>query len=234
MRTWPRSVEPELLDDLPAADPRALRARRDLQRVNAWMRQATIMAGLLRRHASPPPRVLVDLGAGDGVFMLRVARRLAPQWPQVNVILLDRQISVNNETLDGFARIGWSAETVARDANAFLSDSSMRADAVTANLFLHHFPPPALNELLVGAARFAPLFVACEPRRSQLALLGSRLLWAIGCGPVARYDAVVSVHAGFADHELAAAWPQESGWQLHEFGALPFTHCFVACRETSP
>jgi hypothetical protein len=234
MRTWPRSVEPELLDELTPADPRAVRARRDLRRVNAWMRQSAIMAGLLLRHAPAAPRVLVDLGAGDGVFMLRVARRLAPHWRSVTVVLLDRQISVNDETLDGFARIGWKAETAAADAIGFLTDTSMRADAVTANLFLHHFPPPALAQLLGAAARRAPLLVACEPRRSRLAMLGSRLLWVIGCGPVARYDAVVSVRAGFADHELSAAWPRERGWRLHEFGALPFTHCFVARREISP
>ena len=39
-----RIVQPELLDALPPDDPRAVRSRRDLRRVNAWMRNHTIMA----------------------------------------------------------------------------------------------------------------------------------------------------------------------------------------------
>ena len=40
-------------------------------------------------------------------------------------------------------------------------------DLVTANLFLHHFPPDRLRELLAHAAGAAPLFAACEPRRAR-------------------------------------------------------------------
>ena len=40
-----RIVQPELLDSLPPGDPRAMRSRRDLRRVNAWMRNHAIMAG---------------------------------------------------------------------------------------------------------------------------------------------------------------------------------------------
>ena len=43
-----RRVEPELLDELPASDPRAVRSRQDLRRVNAWMGNARIMARALR------------------------------------------------------------------------------------------------------------------------------------------------------------------------------------------
>ncbi len=32
-----RRLHPELLDELPPEDPRALRSRRDLQRLNVWM-----------------------------------------------------------------------------------------------------------------------------------------------------------------------------------------------------
>ncbi len=42
-----RIVKPELLDELPPADPRAVRSRRDLRRVNAWMRNHAIMARAL-------------------------------------------------------------------------------------------------------------------------------------------------------------------------------------------
>jgi hypothetical protein len=48
----PRRVESELLDQLPANDPRAIRSRRDLTRVNAWMRNAACVASALRRYAA--------------------------------------------------------------------------------------------------------------------------------------------------------------------------------------
>ena len=43
-----RRVEPEFLDQLPAEDSRAIRSRRDLQRVNAWMGNVGTMARALR------------------------------------------------------------------------------------------------------------------------------------------------------------------------------------------
>jgi hypothetical protein len=74
------------------------------------------------------------------------------------------------------------------------------------------------------------LFVACEPRRSPSALIASYLVVAIGCNDVSRHDAVVSVRAGFSNHELSKLWPANGHWTLQERAALPFTHCFAACR----
>ena len=56
------------------------------------MLQAGIMRRLLLRSAcDAPPRSLLELGAGDGTFMLTVARRLAASWPKIRLTLLDRQ-----------------------------------------------------------------------------------------------------------------------------------------------
>ncbi len=95
----PRSVEPELLDRMPADDRRAVRARRDLKRLNAVILQTGIMAPILARQwRRGEPRTILDLGTGDGTFMLGVARRLAPRWRDVNVTLLDRQNIVSPQT----------------------------------------------------------------------------------------------------------------------------------------
>jgi hypothetical protein len=73
-----RIVEPEWLDELPPDDPDAVRSRRDLCRVNAWMRHHTILASALRQALNGRvPNQIVELGAGDGNFLLQVARRLA-------------------------------------------------------------------------------------------------------------------------------------------------------------
>jgi hypothetical protein len=48
-----RLVQPEILDTLPPDDPRALRSRRDLRRVNAWMGNDAIMAQALNFFCQP-------------------------------------------------------------------------------------------------------------------------------------------------------------------------------------
>src|SRR5262245_27942780 len=143
----PRSVAPEWLDRLPAHDARAMRSRRDLARLNGWMLQPAIMARGLLEHCARP-RTILDLGAGDGTFTLRVARRLAPRWPAVNVVLLDRQDIVSRKTREGFAALGWRSETICADLfEFFASPTPAAADIITANLVLHHFEAERLCEL---------------------------------------------------------------------------------------
>lgn len=224
-----RILEPEWLDELPVDDPRAVRSRRDLRRVNRWMRQGRLLAGLLLRHAgSRPPRVILELGAGDGTSLLAVARRLAPSWPGVTVRLLDRQSLVTPETVEAFARLGWRAEPLVMDVFD-LGEAS--ADAILASLFLHHFTDDQLRRLFMRLAGSAPVLVACEPRRTWLPLLASHCLGAIGANDVTRHDGVVSVRAGFRGRELSSLWPEQAGWRLEEGAAGPFSHAFAARRE---
>jgi hypothetical protein len=231
-----RTVEPEWLDLLQPDNPRAVRARRDLARINTCMLQAAIMARTLLAHAREcKPQTLLDLGAGDGTFMLGLARQLASRWPRASVILLDRHAIVSADTRQGFRALDWSVDVVAADAFAFLAEPGAPTfDVIAANLFLHHFPCERLAHLLALAAKRTALFVACEPRRAALSLAASRLLWLIGCGEVSRHDAVLSVRAGFRGRELSRLWPQ-GGWTFHEAPAKLFTHCFVARRtERAP
>ena len=227
-----RRVEPEWLDELAPTDLRAKASRRDLRRVNAIMLQAGIMRRLLLSGCGDRrPRSILDIGSGDGTFMLRVARRLAPNWPGVFLTLLDRQPVADTATLDAFAALGWKAEVIAADVFEFVEAADApAADVCTANLFLHHLSDAQLGQLLARAAEVAPRFVACEPRRSALALAASRLLWAIGCNDVTRHDAVASVQAGFSGTELSALWPSGRDWVLREYLAGPFTHAFMARR----
>ncbi len=74
-----RILTPEILDFLGPDDPRAIGSRRDLVRINTVMRQSALMADALA--GAPAPRLLADLGGGDGRFLLGVARRLAKRWP---------------------------------------------------------------------------------------------------------------------------------------------------------
>jgi SAM-dependent methyltransferase len=227
----PRRLEPEWLDHLPADDPRAMRSRRDLMRVNSFMGNASRMAdAVLQYSAGRIPRSIVDLGSGDGQFMLQVARRLAPRWPDVSVVLLDQQNIVSPATRAGFAALGWKVEPTSADVFDFLAQVHP-VDVVTANLFLHHFVDEQLRRLFEQIARATSLMVACEPRRSKLVVEASRLLWVVGCNDVSIHDAVVSARAGFSDRELSALWPRDPEWQLHEQTAGLFSHRFVARRS---
>ena len=223
-----RIVQSEVLDGLLPDDPRAVRARQDLRRVNGWMRQHTLMAdALLESTGGSAPGQIAELGAGDGHFLLQIASRMAPHWPVMTATLVDRQKSVMPATLTAFAALGWHAEAVVADAFDWLS-TPQDGGIVVSNLFLHHFEAVRLATLLRLISRRAKWFVAVEPRRAPIPLFFSRLLWAIGCGEVTRHDAVTSVRAGFSGHELSELWPERHGWHLAEGRAGLFSHLFVA------
>jgi hypothetical protein len=219
-----RVLTPEILDHLAADDPRAIRSRRDLARINAVMLQGRIMAKAL--WDLPAPTLLADLGGGDGRFLLGLARRLAPRWPGVKAVILDQQNIVTDETRAAFAALGWQCDVLKGDI--FETLPQIAPDIVTANLFLHHLDEAALTRLLALAARPSRAFVACEPRRSGLALLGAHLVALLGANDVTRHDAVASVCAGFSGHDLSALWPQSGSWALGERAVFPFTHVFRA------
>lgn len=227
----PRRVEPEWLDRLAADDPQARRTRHDLRRINRAMATLSIVvAGLDRVVASRAPRTILDLGAGDGSLMLRVAKQRKSHWPDVAVTLLDRKTSVDALTLAGIRATGWRPDIVTADVMDWIATpATSRWDLVVANLFVHHFAEDDLRRLFAGIASRSQAFFCCEPRRSRFALTGSRLVGLLGAGPVARFDAVTSVHAGFQATELSALWPAE-GWRTTEYDAGLFSHCFAAAR----
>jgi hypothetical protein len=198
-----RSLKPELLDQLPPQDSRAVRSRGDLRRINAIMGNARIIA----RHLGTATRV-ADLGGGDGSLMRAVERRLGRE---LELTVVDRIAGL--------------------DVFEFLAAPGRVLDAIVANLFLHHLSDHDLRRLFSLAAVRAPLFVACEPRRSRPALWASRLVGLIGANDVTRHDSVVSVRAGFSAKELSAAWPLADGWSFVEEPAGPFSHLFVALRD---
>ena len=240
----PRVVAAETLDGLAADDLAAMGSRRDLRRVHMVMGTRAIVAGALRRltagHRRAAPLRVLELGAGDGTLMLGVARVLKPHWPVVELELLDRQKLVSPATLQAYAALGWQARDRVSDVFDWVASGSepapgqtlARWDVIVVNLFLHHFEGAPLTALLGAVAGRSHRFLACEPRRSRLALAGSHLLGLMGANAVTREDAVLSVHAGFAQGEMAALWPAGGfGWTLKDYPAGLFSHCFSASRS---
>jgi hypothetical protein len=228
-----RILQPELLDVLPAEDPQALGSRRDLRRINAWMGNVRLVAACLGDAARrTPPRRIVDLGAGDGAFLLRLTQRLPALAAGTELVLVDRLNAAEAGVLTALRTRGFVARLAQADALDWLRAAPVEPGTwVVANLFLHHFTAAQLRALFEVTTRKAALLCACEPRRGKLPLAASRWLGLIGASAVTRHDAVVSVRAGFAGQELSGLWPTGGDWQLRERHAGLFSHLFLAQRS---
>ena len=225
-----RQVQPEILDELLPSDPRAIRSRHDLQRVNWWMSNHTIMADALKENSDGNiSKQIIEIGAGDGDFLLRVAGKLPPFLTDVNATLIDRQLNLSATTLAEFAALQWKVKTVTADISEWSPDTGIE-QTIVANLFLHHFEDVRLAELFQKISRSVKLFIAVEPQRLALPTLGGLLLALIGCNDVTRHDGTVSIRAGFAGQEISALWPDKKQWQLTERRAGLFSHLFIARR----
>jgi hypothetical protein len=227
-----RCVEAETLDHLREDDPRAIRSRRDLRRINRIMGNILIVDSLLRDSLSQPPLRIAELGAGDGSLLLRLGQRRARSWPAVTLTLVDRQNLLSAAMRASFADLGWTVHAAAMDVFTWLErEDHPHYDAVVANLFVHHFEADALSRLFRAIAQITECFVACEPRRARVPLLASHLVGAVGANAVTRRDAVLSVRAGFRDRELSACWPNDGEWHTSETDARLFSHTFAAVRR---
>ncbi len=227
-----REVKRELLDELPAGDRRAIGSRRDLQKVNAWMGHADIMLrALAGAFADRSPQSIVELGAGDGTLLLRLAKSIAPRWKPLRVVLVDRQPLLSSGTKAEFEALSWHVESLEMDVFEWLQrPDPEHSDVTIANLFLHHFAEDDLRRLLWHAAHQTRFCLACEPQRVNFSRCAAALLRFIGCNDVSRHDAKISVRAGFTENELSTLWPVDDGWRLMERQAGLFSHCFVAQR----
>jgi hypothetical protein len=230
-----RRLEPELLDALPVVDPRAIGSRRDLERLNAWMRHAAILARLLHEGLNGSAlRHIAELGAGDGKFMFSVASRVARRWPGVAVRLLDWQDAMQADTRNAFRALTWNAALVITDVFQGLEQLLEEScQVMVANLFLHHFTASQLGELFAAIGERIELFIALEPNRSLFTLAFSQWVRVIGCNEITQHDAPISVRAGFAGKELSQLWPNADRWRLREESVGLFSHLFLAQRRES-
>lgn len=228
-----RTLHDELVDELPADHPEAMGSRRDLRLLNSLMGHTGILARSLKSVCRGSTSLrLVEIGAGDGQVLLRIARGLGPKWYDVDVVFVDLQDLLLTETKADFAELNWGARSVKGDVLEWLENTGdEKCDVILANLVLHHFTNEELKSLFSLAARKADAFIAVEPRRAKFPLFCATWLSVIGCNPVTCHDAPISVRAGFKDHELSALWPSNGKWELKERAAGLFSHHFVARRK---
>ena len=228
-----RVLEPELLDELPASDARAIHSRRDLRRINALMGNARVIARFVRgfvRERGMKAVSIVEIGAGDGNIGRSVARGLWNEGVGGTLTLVDRVAQKVGAVKECEGWEQWEVEVLEADVFDWMRGAE-RADVVIANLFLHHFEDERLRELLGKCAELCDCFVAAEPRRSGLAEWIAGRVRLVGCNEVTLHDAEISVRAGFNGAELSALWPGGEKWTLVERRAGLFTHFFGATRE---
>jgi hypothetical protein len=225
-----RVVEPEWLDTMSVTDPLAIRARRDLRRINAWLRNPCHLARLIEPAVRNGGfQTVAEIGGGDGWVMLRAVERLAERPSGVFLELVDRLRLLAPETAAGFEAIGWKVRALQADVFEWLPRAAS-VDVLAANLFLHHFSDAELTALFGQLAAKAELVVVCEPRRLRFPRLATASLLLIGGNVVTRHDGLASIRAGFVGSELTALWPEKHGWALEEYEAGLATHCFRARR----
>lgn len=199
-----RLLVPELLDSMEASDPRAIRSRRDLRLINAFLGNER---WLLRRLRGQPREIrsIVELGAGEGTLCERLHRAL----PQASVTGLD--LAPRPSVLP--ARIGW----VQGDFLQTLEEAD--ADTCVGNLILHHFPEETLGRLGRMLARFRTLLF-CEPLRTSPTLAMARLVVPMA-GEVTRHDMPASIRAGFRRRELPRLLGLDPNlWRVEETESL--------------
>lgn len=228
-----RTLHAELVDELPANHPEAMRSRGDLRLLNALMGHTGILARSLKSVSEKKTSLrLVEIGAGDGQVLLHVARRLVARRYDVDVVFVDLQDLLRDETKADFAALDWGVRLERGDIFQWLGDTvDEPTDVIVANLVLHHFSNEQLQSLFSLAARKADALIAVEPQRARFPLFCARWLSLIGCNPVTCHDAPISVRAGFKGWELSALWPTDGKWNFMERRAGLFSHLFVAQRK---
>ena len=229
------SVEPEDLEEILPADPRAVGSRADLRRLNCIMGHAGILSRALRHRFNESlsrarPLRLVELGAGDGTLLLRLARRLAA--------LGDRPSHAARSPRSGFSGNApgvRSAQLVSGECGDrcfFLDGTTGSPRGPDAGQFVSA-PFPA--QIIDGA--IATLRNQNEPvHRLRTPSLAART----HCRPMARASWLQRHHAArrhhqragwVCRHELSVLWPADPGWRMSEQPAGLFSHCFIAERH---
>ena len=226
-----RVLTPELLDSLPPDNPAAQASRRDLRRLHPFLGQIGLWTRWFEENFPiRPPASLADLGAGDGSLLGTVLFRAYPKGGHgARIFFVDRQPVVPESTLAHLRRCNWLPTVMATDVFDWLEEGPP-LEAALANLFLHHFEEAGITRLFSALAGKTSVFAAAEPRRNRFAWCTARSLGLIGCHPVTRHDARVSVEAGFRGRELSALWPSP-GWKVREVSSGPFTHFFSAGKR---
>jgi SAM-dependent methyltransferase len=204
--TWfPRSEQPERMDDRAIVGPELTEALRQLRLINrllaAWLPTIEGVERLWRAAGRPRTLTVLDVGAGSGDIsghLLRWARR---RGVALHLVLADIHPATCAQAA-AFHRDAPGVSVLCADVLRL----PVQVDIVTAALFLHHFPTAELPAVLGAMARAARAGVVVNDlQRSVWAWLGIWLATRLfSRNRMIRSDAPLSVRRGFRAAELRA------------------------------
>lgn len=210
-----RLLVPELLDSMDPSDPRAIRSRRDLRFINAFLGNERWITAHCRRHASSINRI-AELGAGEGHLSRRLHRAL-PQTVITGLDLMARPVGLPS-------CIRW----IQGDFLQTMDDSL--ADTCTGNLILHHLDSGGLR-ILGGKLKQFRRLVFCEPLRRMFPMMLARMVLPLA-GVVTRHDMPSSIRAGFVRGELPSLLGLDPAlWNVEEKESGRGSLRLIACRK---
>lgn len=200
-----RRLEPEWIDTLLPEDPRIERSRRDIRKIHAILGTRAWFQEQLKRVSASCP--VVEIGAGDGWL----ARKLFPDPSSTQLTAIERAPRPP----------AWPSSWKWIQSDCLKLDWGPFDGTLIACMMLHHLDIQQLELLgtLIENSRIRRIF-AIEPTRRRLHLrqmaLADRFLH---LHPVSRFDARVSIRAGFRFTECPA-WMKLTGpgwdWSFEE------------------
>jgi ubiquinone/menaquinone biosynthesis C-methylase UbiE len=204
-----RSTARELMDD-PVDDWVELEENlRDIERTNRWFGGiAAIRTAVFDCRA----RTMLDVGCGSADVALALVRAFRRRGRALDVTCLDRSDQML-AIARGRAMDEPSITFVQADGEA-LPFRASAFDAVTCNLVLHHFDPPAAVRLLRELRRVAKRApIVCDLRRSRLGYLAALAYVQLASrNRLTRHDAPLSVRRAYTPDE-ALDLARSAGWR---------------------
>lgn len=208
-----RILEEEVIDHVDASESHAIRSRRDLRLLDAFLGNSRWIERTLRPLSVDS---IVELGAGDG----HLSRRLSQSYPKVPITGLDFAPPPNDWKYPLHWIQGDLLETI----------GEAPAQICIGSLVLHHFHREVLADLGQQLQRFSTLIFS-EPHRHAQPLAGSYLLQPL-MGKIVRHDMPASIRAGFQKGELAESLELDrANWSIEESITLRGIIRFVASRK---
>jgi hypothetical protein len=203
-----RSVQPEILDGLPACHVDALSSRKDLVTINFLMGNFRWLGRQVRSLEISERDRLLEIGAGDG----SLAGRLIPGLEPGSYHALDQCSAPEN----------WPTTARWHAADLLSFSEYGEYSHLLANLILHHFDAGELADLGTRIRRSGIRhIIACEPCRRPVHKWQLRAGQWIGFNYVTLNDGCVSIDAGFRSDDLPQllglvdsewSWSVEESW----------------------
>lgn len=224
-----RVPQHEFLDDSSLNIEAAAESLRDLRLVNRWFGGVRTTTGLLRRAMcilQLRSASVLEVAAGDGYSITRVAERLRRENLSIEPLCLDRR-----ELRDGAQ---CCKHSVVGDALR-LAFPPASFDFVSCGLFLHHLAPEEIIAFIDGALRVARHAVLINDlRRSRLHLMLVYAGTPLFRSPISISDGLASVRQAYTPEELSALIRQTKAARFDIRKRYLFRMGAIVWKSTTP